>query len=320
VASDDGDPDADATGAGDAGGYPPPPRAYGIVVAATASYTCLTFVWFTLPAYLPTIIADVGLTATRAGVLAGAVPLTYIPLALFSGLAVDRVGPARSLAAGVGLLGLAQVGRSAADGFPGLLAFTLLLGVGGTAVTFGLPKLVSVLFPPDRTGLPSSIYLIGSSAGTAAAFGLGRPVLGPALGGWRPLFRYSGAAAVAYAAAWLLAAELIGLGGRTAGSPALTPDSLRRDVRAILGHRGLRLVVVVGTTYLLVIHGLQGWLPTVLESRGMAAEPAGRTTSLLVAASVVGILTVPAAPSQSALGCSCARWSTTSIPAARRLR
>ena len=65
------------------------------------------------------------------------------------------------------------------------------------------------------------------------------------------------------------------------------------DLKTVLLHRELRLVVVLGITYLLIIHGLQGWLPTILESRGLSAGRAGQTTTMLVGANVVGILTVP---------------------------
>ncbi len=278
-------------------------RTYGIVVTATLAYTCLMFVWFSLPAYLSTIIAELELSGTQAGVVAGAVPLTYIPLALFSGLAVDRIGPGRSLAAGAVIFGVAQAGRSVAAGFPSLLALTLLLGVGATAITFGLPKLVSTLFPPSRTGFPSSIYLVGASAGTALAFGVGRPILGPWLGGWRPLFLWSGLVAVGYGLGWYLLARRLRIDERAAandaserapgdenGSPL---ESIRRDLRLILTHRELQLVVVVGTMYLLASHGIQGWLPTVLEARGVSPGLAGQTTSLFVAAYAVGIFTVP---------------------------
>ncbi|MDG5760671.1 MFS transporter [Natronococcus sp. A-GB1] len=277
-------------------------RSYGIVVAATLAYTCLMFVWFSLPAYLSTIIAELELSGTQAGVVAGAVPLTYIPLALFSGLAVDRIGPGRSLAAGAAIFGVAQSGRSVAEGFPSLLALTLLLGVGATAITFGLPKLVSTLFPPSRTGLPSSIYLVGASAGTALAFGVGRPILGPWLGGWRPLFLWSGLVAIGYGLGWYLLARQLRLDDRAAAKDANENDhgdrspleSIRRDLRLILTHRELQLVVVVGTMYLLASHGIQGWLPTVLEARGVSPGLAGQTTSLFVAAYAVGIFTVPA--------------------------
>ncbi|AGB38031.1 MFS transporter [Natronococcus occultus] len=279
------------------------PGAYGVVAVATLAYTCLMFVWFSLPAYLSTIIAELDLSSTQAGVVAGAVPLTYIPIALFSGLAVDRIGPGRSLAVGVVLYGVAQVGRSFADGFPSLLALTLLLGVGATAVTFGLPKLVSTLFPPSRTGLPSSIYLVGASAGTALVFGVGRPVLGPWLGGWRPLFLWSGLVAIGYGIGWYVLARRLGIDERAAAKDADETDrdedaapiaSIRRDLRLILTHRELQLVVVVGTMYLLASHGIQGWLPTILESRGVSPGIAGQTTSLFVGAYAVGIFAVPA--------------------------
>ncbi|MFB6142961.1 MAG: CynX/NimT family MFS transporter [Halorientalis sp.] len=274
--------------------WPARGRAYALVVAGGLGYACLTFAWFSLPAYLPTVIAEVGLSATEAGLLAGAVPLTYVPLALFSGLAVDRVGPARSLGAGLAVVGLAQVARSVASGFPALLAATLLLGVGATAITFCLPKLVAVLFPPAATGLPSSLYLVGSSAGTAAAFGLGRPVLGPWLGGWRALFVWSGAVTVAVAALWLVAVRVADVTGvETPGDAAFTPGSVVADVRAVVTDRDLALVVAVGVAYLSVVHGLQGWLPTVLAARGLTPARAGQTTTLLVGANVVGVLAVP---------------------------
>lgn len=267
-------------------------RSYALVVSGTLIYTSLMFSWFSLPAYLPTIIEDVGLSGTEAGILAGAVPLTYIPLALFSGLVVDRIGPGRSLAVALLLVGTGQAIRSVAPDFLGLLLTTLLLGVGATFVTFGLPKLVSVVFPPDRTGFPSSIYLVGASAGTAAAFGLGRPLVGPALGGWRPLFFWTGILVLAYGVCWLLILSLSSLGSSGEAGTIASPP-LREDLRTVLTHRDLRWVVVLGITYLLIIHGLQGWLPAILESRGLSPERAGQTTTLLVGANVAGILTIP---------------------------
>lgn len=35
------------------------------MVAGAAGYTCLMFVWFSLPAYLPRILADLDLSATQ---------------------------------------------------------------------------------------------------------------------------------------------------------------------------------------------------------------------------------------------------------------
>ncbi len=272
-------------------------RRHALVLVGAGCYTALTFVWFSLPAYLPSIIADVGLSGTQAGLLAGAVPLTYIPLGLAAGLVVDRIGPVRSLAGGLLVFGSAQVTRSVAGGFAVMLLATLAIGVGATVITFGLPKLVGVLYEPDRTGLPTSFYLVGGSAGTALAFAVGRPILGPALGGWRPLFFWSGLAAVGYALVWLLAATMALGRDRYGGSgdpSSLQPSRIREDLTTLLSHRDLRLLVVVATVYLLVVHGIQGWLPTVLDARGLTADLAGLSTSLFVGATIVAVLLVPA--------------------------
>jgi cyanate permease len=255
-------------------------------------YTVLMFSWFSLPAYLPMIIEDMGLSGTEAGLLAGAVPLTYVPLALFSGLAIDRIGPGWSLGIALGCIGVAQILRGLALGFTSLLGASFILGIGASLVTFGLPKLVSVLFPPESTGFPSSVYLVGASVGTAVAFSLGRPVLGPALGGWRDLFFWTGIVSFGYAAVWLTIARISRLGtSETAETVERSP--MLQNVRTVLSHRKLRLVVVIGIAYLLIIHGLQAWLPTILEARGLSEGRAGQTTTLLVGANMIGILTVP---------------------------
>jgi cyanate permease len=270
-------------------------RAYGLVVAATTTYVALMFVWFSVPAYLSVVAGEVGLSSLQAGLLVGAVPLTYVPLALFSGIVVDRKGPGVSLAAGTLLFGGAQVGRSAATEFLPLFVLTVVVGVGATTITFGLPKLVSLLFPPTRTGFPSTIYLVGASAGSALVFSVGRPVLGPMLGGWRPLFLWSGVATVLLGVGWYAVARSAGVDALVAGGDALTVEGALADLRHLLTHRELQLVVVIGSMYLLVTHSLQGWLPVVLESRGLSAGAAGETTALFVVAIALGTFVVPTA-------------------------
>lgn len=270
--------------------------AYLLLAMGSVGYAWFTFVWFTVPAFLPPVVADLGLTNTMAGLVNGAIPLTYIPLALASGLVVDRVGPGRSIGLGLFLVGASQALRSTADGFLALFLLTVAVGVGGTGITFGLPKLVSVVVPEGRTGTATSVYVVGASAGTAAAFSLGRPVLGPLLGGWRPVFLWSGLAVVGFAVAWAVAVRSVttrSVLDQEDGGSGVDPGSVREDLRAVLTHRGLRLLVVVGTVYLLVTHGTQAWLATILEERGFGPGLAAGLTTLLVVARTAGVLAIP---------------------------
>lgn len=266
-----------------------------LLTAGGIGYGALLFVWFSLPAYLAPIIDALGLSGAQAGVLAGAIPLTYIPLGLLSGLVIDRLGARVGIGVGIALAGIGQLGRGGADGFAAMLALTLVMGVGATGLTFGLPKLAAELYPSGFVGRAASVYLVASYAGSATAFALGRPVFGPALGGWRPLFFASGAATIALAFVWALLAWVVPAGAHETDSDgAFSVSSFAADVRAVFAHRDLRLLIVLGTAYLFVLHGLQGWLVTLFETRGIDPSLAGGVTAVLVVGQVVGVLVVPA--------------------------
>lgn len=285
------------------GGIDRLPERVLLLVLGAVGYFSLMFVWFSLPAYLPSLIEELTLTGTQAGVLAGAVPLTYVPLALVTGLVIDRIGARPGIGVAIATFALAQIGRAYAPGFASMLALTLLVGVGATGITFGLPKLAAELFPEGWIGTASSVYLVGASLGTATVFGLGRPVVGPLLGGWRPLFLVSGLAALLYAVVWgLVAWWTHGRGleargdedGDESGEQAtFTLDSVVGDLRSVILHREMALLVVIGTMYLLINHGLQGWLVTVFEAVGIPAAVGGPITSVYVGAKIVGVLSIP---------------------------
>ena len=268
---------------------------YSLVALGGGGYLCLMFVWFSLPAYLGPVIDDLGLSGTEAGVLVGAIPLVYVPLGLASGYLVDRIGPRIALAVALVIIGGAQLLRAVAESFPSLLLATMLIGVGGTGVTFGLPKLAADLFPADRVGTAATVYLVPSYLGTAAAFGLGRPLIGPFLGGWRPLFLASGLVVLAYAGLWTAAVVAARVSGTAAARTEPTEEgrSFLDDLGAVVGSRAMWLLVAIGTMYLFTLHGLQGWLVTILEAGGSSPAVAGTIASLLVVAQIAGVLAIP---------------------------
>jgi len=122
---------------------------------ASAGYFPFTFPWFSLTAHLVPVIEAFGLSGTQAGVVTGMVQLSYIPL---SPRLRSRHRPTRvtAIAQYRAVRDWGRLLRGVATTFTAILLPTLLLGVGGTAITFGLPKLVSELFPADRSGTMSS--------------------------------------------------------------------------------------------------------------------------------------------------------------------
>lgn len=276
----------------------PSVESYVLLGVASVGYFLYTFSWFSLAAYLVPIIEELGLSSTQAGVTAGAVQISYIPLSLVSGLAIDRMGSRKSLAFGLFVVGISHIFRGFSATYTAIVLPTFLLGVGGTAITFGLPKLVSDLFPPDRSGTMSSVYIVGATLGSATVFALARPLVGPLAGGWRPFFFYTGVFVVGFAFLWVVVSGL--LWGRLEEFSGQEEDqsfslrSMRTDLARVFTHYGLLLLVVIGTMRLFITHGLSNWLPVILEARGMSPALAGTVTSLFILVRVLGIVGIPA--------------------------
>lgn len=271
---------------------------YLLLTLGSLAYFWLMFVWFLLPAFLTPVISDLGLTSTEAGFLTGAIPFVYIPLSLWSGVLIDRFGYRWSLGLGLVFLGTGQYGRGIVLTFLPMLLCTLLMGVGATGVTFGLPKLISDLYPPERSGTFSSVYLVVASGGSAAAFAFARTLLEPAFGGWRSVFIVSGIAVVCFAALWIgvswFAFRHVSLGRYgNRDEPAFSLSTATDDVRRLISHRGMRSLIVVAVVYLLLTHSLQAWLPTILEDRGFAPSFAASITSIFIVGRIIGMLTIP---------------------------
>jgi cyanate permease len=271
---------------------------YVLLALGSLGYFWLMFVWFLLPAFLTPIIATLGLTNTQTGMLTGAIPFVYIPLSLTSGVFVDRFGYRWSLGIALALLGAGQFGRGLVSEFLPMLVLTLLMGAGATGVTFGLPKLVSDLFPPERSGTFSSMYLVTASGGSATAFGLGRTFLEPIFGGWRSVFVTSGIVVVGFGVLWVgaswFAFRFVSLddADRTSDE-AFSLSGVASDVARLVSHRGMHSLIVIAVVYLLLTHSLQGWLPAILEDRGFAPSLAASITSFFIVGRVVGMLTIP---------------------------
>lgn len=271
---------------------------YILLLLASTGYFLFTFSWLSLAAYLVPIIEEFGLTSTQAGIVTGAVQLSYIPLSLVSGLAIDRLGSRQALSVGLFIIGGAHILRGVSTTFLTILLATFLLGVGGTAITFGLPKLVSELFPANKSGSMSSVYIVGATLGSATVFAVGRSLIGPIVGGWRPFFILTGGAVLGFGVVWAVTSTLLWghLNTFSTGDDdqSFSIASIRNDLIRVLTHYGLLLLVLIGTMRLFITHGLSNWLPTILETRGMSPALAGTITSLFILIRILGIVAIPA--------------------------
>ncbi|MFC1892282.1 CynX/NimT family MFS transporter [Thermodesulfobacteriota bacterium] len=234
------------------------------------------------------IIRDLHISYTQMGFILGSWQLTYILAALIAGYLLDRWGMHKTVFAGTVIIGLSAVLRFFPQGFFAMLLVVALFGFGGPVLSVGGPKMISEWFTGKSRSTAVSVYLTGPWIGGFIALFLTNSFVMPLTGGsWRLTFVLFGLVTFAVAFLWLLFAR--GLHTPEAAKATAIFDAFAELVKV----RNVQVLLAMGLMAFAIGHGITGWLPKILEIKGMSASKAGFASSVVLAAAVPSILIIP---------------------------
>lgn len=211
----------------------------GLVVALLAVAIFINYVdRGNLATAAPLIQGELKLTNTQIGLLVSAFFWIYVPGQLVAAWLVSTINAYRTLAIGLAIWSLATVLTGFANGFAGLLALRILLGLGESAGFPASSKLVAQHLPLNRLGTANALISTGIMLGPAAGTFFGGLLIAHA--GWRLLFVVFGTASVIWLLPWLVSTRALSLDhsrNKTAGEPSLRAILARRELwAAAFGH------------------------------------------------------------------------------------
>jgi CP family cyanate transporter-like MFS transporter len=232
-----------------------------------------------LPPLLTHVRADLGLSATLAGLL------TTLPVVCFGALApvAPRLGERVSLErilVGCAVLTMAAAALRGAGGAAALFAGSLLAGAGTAVAQSALPVLIRTRHP-ERTGPLTGVFSMALPLGATLAAAVVVPLERAFDGSWRAALAVWAAPAGLAALVWLPAA--LRAGTHVHGE---RPAPLWRDRRAwwVAGFMGIQSTAFYA--------GL-AWLPTILEDAGWTSGEAGTLQALNSLVSAAPAFLVP---------------------------
>jgi sugar phosphate permease len=169
-----------------------------LVIAGTLNYLDRS----TLSIANPLIRQELGLSIADMGLLLSAFLWAYAFAQLPGGALVDRVGPHRLLAAGLGLWSIAQAMAGFVTSFWQFSIARIFLGLGEAPMFSSAVRVVRDWYNVRDRGLPTGTWNCTSSLGPAIA----PPILTALMigFGWRWMFAIMGAVGVVVAATWYL--------------------------------------------------------------------------------------------------------------------
>lgn len=259
------------------------------LVALTIANTSSQFFRIALGLVAPELARDLDLAPDALGALSAAWFLAFALAQPFVGMALDRLGPRRSVA---GLFLLAAAGcllLGSATGAAQAIAGQVLIGLGCSPVYMGTLVVVARFWPPGRFAALSSILLAIAASGSI----LGATPLALLVErtGWRGAFRlFALLVALASAAVFLLVRDAPA--GREPPAGGEGPAEVLRGMLEVLRSRPLRpLFPMLFATYAVVmaIRGL--WAGPYLDATyGLSPVPRGHALLLISLAMIGGLL------------------------------
>ena len=238
-----------------------------------------------MPAALPTLTAELGLTLVEAG---WAVSLLYgitTVLGLAAGAFADLWGARRFVAVGLVIVAAASFLGGFATGAVGLLAARFLEGIGLMAVFVAAPAMIHRATAPRDQRFAFGIWSGYMPAGTSFMILVTPLVIGAV--GWRGLWWLNTALLAGFALLfWLATRRMADPRAEAAGRVA----RFKGDLGAVLGARGPWLLALCFATYTANYLCVASFLPTLLIADGFSQLLAGTLVAFVVAANVFGNL------------------------------
>jgi ACS family D-galactonate transporter-like MFS transporter len=149
----------------------------------------------------PLLKEEVGLSASRLGILLSAFFWTYTALLFVCGWLIDRFDVNRVLAAGYLIWSVATAATGLVSGFAMLVTMRLMLGIGESVAFPAYSKILARHCPEHQRGFANGLIISGMKCGPAVGT-LGGGLL-MAKYGWRPVFIGIGLLSLAWLPAWM---------------------------------------------------------------------------------------------------------------------
>jgi MFS family permease len=211
-----------------------------------------------LSSLLPPIIAELGLSYTRAGLLASAFFYAYLGMQIPGGLLGDRFGRKRVVLAGILVGAIASLLTGLAGAFATLFLARLLMGASQGSMFANDRVIISTYTPREKMAVGQGVSFSGAGLGTTLGL-----LLAGALGElmpWRGVF-------VVFAFPPLLAALLIWR--LIPEPPVMATESGWRSIRRVLAVPGIWVFPLVALMPVYIQFVLGTWAPLFFAEIGV---------------------------------------------------
>ncbi len=247
------------------------------------------FFHLVIPSLFPWLMADFGLSFTRAGTLTTIFFVVSGIGQALAGFVVDRYGSQRVLRAGIGLLSLSGIALALAQGYPTLLLAAALAGAGNSVFHPADYTVLNRSVSPARLGHAFSAHGLSGNIGWAAA-----PVLMTGIAtfaGWRAAAWTAGGLGLLALACVVLFRGVLAASPTPAHAQSAGDGAPRASPFAFLRVGAVWMCFLFFLTSIIGLGALQNFAPSVLgHVYGLPLTAAASALTAYLLGGAAGIL------------------------------
>jgi ACS family glucarate transporter-like MFS transporter len=180
---------------------------YRWVILAVVTVThaiAIALIWTAVSALVPEIAADLAISASKALFAYSLISIMFVFLMIPGGILADHFNVRWVVGIGTLIAGVGTAMRWLIPTYTGLIAGSIVAGVGMSLVNPNLIKAATEWFPPKQLGVAQGVVFAGWGVGAGLAGLLSRGILLGIVGSWKNVFLVYGITTIVMAAVWMV--------------------------------------------------------------------------------------------------------------------
>ena len=264
-----------------------------IIFGVWLIYFCFGFTVSSIAPIVPYITNDLDISYKQMGLILGAWQFTYIFFALPAGFIIDKYGLKLSIFIAAMIITLSLISRGFSNNFYHMWLAVALFGIGGPLISVGAPKASSLWSSQKNRAISMGILVTGPLFGGITSLSFMNSIFMSLLdNNWKTVYFFYSLVPFISGCIWLIICNKYKIFYKNNIFDLDIKKSIS-EFNLIITKKRFLIILILGTSSMFLIHGISGWLPKIISSKGININFSSFLASIPIFIGIISALIIP---------------------------
>ena len=264
-----------------------------IIFGVWLIYFCFGFTVSSIAPIVPYITNDLDISYKQMGLILGAWQFTYIFFALPAGFIIDKYGLKVSIFIAAMIITLSLISRGFSNNFYHMWLAVALFGIGGPLISVGAPKASSLWSSQKNRAISMGILVTGPLFGGITSLSFMNSIFMSLLdSNWKTVYFFYSLVPFISGCIWLIICNKYKIFYKKNIFDLDIKKSIS-EFNLIITKKRFLIILILGTSSMFLIHGISGWLPKIISSKGININFSSFLASIPLFIGIISALIIP---------------------------